>query len=167
MEGIIVLIVLFSIVQKIAEKLKEYRENKTGEQIRRNPVEDIAYDHEQARQGQHTKSDNNTSYNPYDPFSNWEEILFPQQQQETTQNSIDLQYVEPVKITRPKKKEAREVPILEIHRETPNVNDRKKKLMMDQESLRQGVLWSEILGSPKSNPAWRQRYNLQRSKQRG
>lgn len=147
MEGLIILIILFSIIQKIAEKVKEGRQGKEQQPVIRKSEPSHQ---EVARETQQ----NPVSYNPQDPFGSWEEIFFPKKPEPVT--------YKPQQILQEKKKERtaskpKEAPIAVERR----VNDLQEvrpvtsaRLSVDRESIKQGILWSEVLGPPKSKLHW-------------
>ncbi|OEF96226.1 hypothetical protein [Desulfuribacillus alkaliarsenatis] len=173
MEGLIILIILFSIIQKIAEKVKESRQQ--GDQSRPKPVRQPARTTEDTYRNseveQTTASDNNpSSYNPHDPFGSWEEIFFPQKseptvykpkklpKQERTVTNISTEKSS-IELDRIKNAEQRQLNNQHSSaRKTP-----LERLSLDQDSIKQGVIWAEILGAPKSNLAWRK---MRKSSQR-
>lgn len=147
MEGLIILIILFSIVQKIAEKVKESRQGKEQQPVIRNPESSHQQIPKETQQ-------NPASYNPHDPFGSWEEIFFPKQPEPVT--------YKPQQVLQEKKKERaiskqKEAPAIIERRISDLRQDRpvaSTRLPLDRESIKQGILWSEVLGPPKSKLHW-------------
>ena len=157
MEGIIGLIILISIIQKIAEKLQEARQKKNPNQTTASPRQQEAFEEDELlASGQQTRQ---TSYDPLDPFRDWEEIFFPKEPKQESKPEIVYQQT-PVKVAEPLVQPvayAVNSDVQHSREEDHNMKLKSKqfKLSADKNVMRQAMLWTDILSPPKSQMHWR------------
>lgn len=195
MEGLIILFVIISAIQKIAEKVQEARKGKNPAEVQtRTP-----HPYTQSSQKEEVSAD------PLDIFRDWEQIFFPKDNETIAEDADGLHeeayeesYEKPFAVEQPVTMQTKSVSTgmyteavnrqearpqfqgfaktaasnfstfedvgLENRVSVSNEMRSKRKLQVDREAVRQGILWSEILAAPKSSLHWRK---YQRSSTRG
>jgi len=154
MEGIIILIIIFSIIQNIVEKIKQTRQSKM-------PNSNTIPRQDKSNTDENVDDYNHTSYDPLDPFKNWEDIFFPKQPEQ----KYDTYKLESIDTIHTNKQQISNKAITNSINDFDSSNQNKSKLKsssknysskikIDTDSLRQGMLLTEILGPPKSTIHW-------------
>jgi hypothetical protein len=154
MEGIIILIIIFSIIQNIVEKIKKTRQSKMPD-TNNIPRQD------RSNTNENIDDYNQDSYDQLDPFKNWQDIFFPKQPQQKhdTYKLKDIGTIHTNKVQISDKVTTHSISHFDNSNqdnsilESSSKND-NSKLKIDTNSLRQGILLTEILGPPKSTIHW-------------
>ena len=172
MEGLIILFVIISVIQKLAEKVQEARKGKNPAEVQtRTP-----HPYTQSSRKEEVSAD------PLDIFRNWEQIFFPKDNESVTKDTDEMydemyeeSYEQPYAVEQPVTMQTKSVSTalnfsaaedveLESRLSVGNEMRSGRKLQVDQEAIRNGILWSEILAAPKSSLHWTK---YQRSSSRG